>query len=106
MPDILIGVVAQLLYTLETYDANCLFATLFLFVSVFLTHVSGYLIAIIGIDRYIRVKYFVNFKAIWTPRIVLTLSCIGCLLGLIQALMMVIGMLLKKEKLLALFTLP
>ena len=58
MSDILIGVVAQLLYTLETYDANCLFATLFLFVSVFLTHVSGYLIAIIGIDRYIRVKYF------------------------------------------------
>ena len=95
--DILIGVVAQPLYTLKTcFTANCLFATLFLFVTVFLTHMSGYLIAIIGIDRYFRVKYFVNFKTIWTTRVVLVLSRIGFFLALIQALMITIGALLKK----------
>ena len=73
--DTLLGIVAQPLFTIEFYNANCLVATTCLFVSVFLTHVSGYTIAIIGIDRYIRIKYFVNFKAIWTTRVVLTLSC-------------------------------
>ena len=94
--DMLLGVVAQPLFTIEFYDTNCLVATACLFVSVFLTHVSGYTIAIIGIDRYIRIKYFVNFKAIWTTRVVLTLSCAGCFFALIQAIMITIGLLLKK----------
>ena len=64
--DTLLGIVAQPLFTIEFYNANCLVATTCLFVSVFLTHMSGYTIAIIGIDRYIRIKCFVNFKAIWT----------------------------------------
>ena len=65
---------------------NCLVATACLFVTVFLTHVLGYTIAIIGIDRYFRIKYFVNFKVIWTTRVVLTLSCVGYLFALIQVL--------------------
>ena len=40
--------------------------------------------------------YFLNFKAIWTTRVILTLSCIGFLLALIQALMITTGVLLKK----------
>ena len=62
--DMLLGVFAQALFTIESYNANCFVVTACLFVSVFLTHVSAYTIAIIGIDRYIRIKYFVNFKAI------------------------------------------
>ena len=96
MSDMLVGVLAQPLFMIEFYDTNCLIVTACLFVSVFLTHVSGYTIAIIGIDRYIRIKYFVNFKAIWTTRVVLTLSCMGCVFALIQALMITIGLLLKK----------
>ena len=96
--DTLLGIVAQPLFTIEFYKANCLVATTCLFVSVFLTHVSGYTIAIIGIDRYIRIKYFVNFKAIWTTRVVLTLSCIGCIFALIQALVITTGFLLRKEE--------
>ena len=69
--DTLLGIVAQPLFTIEFYNANCLVATTCLFVSAFLTHVSGYTIAIIGIDCYIRIKYFVNFKSIWTTRVVL-----------------------------------
>ena len=58
----------------------------------------GYTIAIIGIDRYIRIKCFVNFKAIWTTWVVLTLSSIGCIFVLIQALVMTTGLLLRKEE--------
>ena len=96
--DIVLGVVAQPLFTIEFYDRNCLVATACLFVSVFLTHVSGYTIVIIGIDRYIRIKHFVNFKAIWTTRFALTLSCIGCIFALIQVLMITIGLLLNKDE--------
>ena len=91
-----LGAVAQPLFMIEFYDANCLVAIASFFVSMFLTHVSGYTIAIIGITRYIRMKYFVNFKAIWRTRVVSALSSIGCLFILIQALMITIGMLLTK----------
>ena len=96
--DTLLGIVAQPLFTIEFYNANCLVTTTCLFVSAFLTHVSGYTIAIIGIDCYIRIKYFVNFKSIWTTRVVLTLSCIGYIFALIQALVITTGLLLRKEE--------
>ena len=67
----------------------------------FLTHLSGYTIAIIGIDRYIRIKYYSKFKAIWTTRVVLVLFYIECLLALFQALMMTIDLSLKKEQVIA-----
>ena len=41
-------------------------------------------------------KYFVNFKAIRTTRVVLTLSCIGWIFALIQALMIRTDLLLRK----------
>ena len=96
--DTLLGIVAQPLFTIEFYNANCLVATTCLFVSAFLNHVSGYTIAMIGIDCYIRIKYFVNFKSIWTTRVVLTLSCIGYIFALIQALVITTGLLLRKEE--------
>ena len=76
-----LSVVGQPSSTIGSCDANFLFATSFLFVSVFLNHVSGYTIAIIGIDQCVRIEYFMNFKVIWTTRVVLT-SCIECLSAL------------------------
>ena len=96
--DILTGLAAQPLFMIDVYNANCLVTTAFLFVTVFLTHLSGYTVVIIGIDRYMRIKYFVNFKVIWTTKVVLTLSCIGCLLALIQAMMTTISWLLNKRE--------
>ena len=48
-------------------------------------------IAIIGIDRYIRVKHYANFKALWTTRVVLTLILIEASLSLLQTIMILIG---------------
>ena len=48
-------------------------------------------IAIIGIDRYIRIKHYANFKALWTTRVVLTLILIEVFLSLLQAIMILIS---------------
>ena len=99
--DLLISGVAQPLYILELYFSSCSIVTASVFASVFLAHLSGYTIAIIGIDRYIRIKYYSKFKAIWTTRVVLVLFYIECLLALFQALMMTIDLSLKKEQVIA-----
>ena len=99
--DLLISGVAQPLYTIELYNSSCSIVTASVFASVFLTHLSGYTIAIIGIDRYIRIKYYSKFKAIWTTRVVLVLFFIQCVLAFFQAFAMSIDLSLKKEQVIA-----
>ena len=36
------------------------------FIAVFLIYLPMYRIAIIGIDRYLSVKHYANFKTFWT----------------------------------------
>ena len=67
----------------------------------FLAHLSGYTIAIIGIDRYIRIKYYSKFKTIWTTRVVLVLFYVECILALFQALIMTIDLSLNKKQVIA-----
>ena len=62
----------------------------------FLANLSSYTIAIIGIDRYIRTKYYTNFRAIWTTKVVTSLICIGCLLSLFQAITLSVALALQK----------
>lgn len=62
-----------------------------IFFSVFLTHLLMYTIAIIGVDRYVRPKYYVNFKTIWTKKVLFMLIFTGCFLPLFQAVMVAIG---------------
>ena len=83
--DLVIGVLVQNLFTAVIYKRNCLFEAVYRFASIFVAHVSFYAVAIIGIDRYIRIKYFANFKTIWTRKVVLTLMCIGVLLAFLLA---------------------
>ena len=51
----------------------------------FCLYLSMYSIAIIGIDRYIRMKHYESFKAFWTARVVSTLICIQVCLAFFQA---------------------
>ena len=98
LSDLVIGAVAQPLYMMQFYNVNCSIVTANLFLSAFFMHVSGYIIAIIGIDRYIRIKYYAQCKVIWTTRVVLALLFIGCLLAFCQTLMITISLLLQKRK--------
>lgn len=81
--DLLTGALAQTLFTAVFYKRSCLFEAVCRFTSIFIVHVSFYATAIIGTDRFIRIKYFTNFKTIWTRKVVLTLMCIGVFLALL-----------------------
>ena len=89
--DLLIAIFVQNLLTALLYVINCSLLLVQIFFSVFLTHLSMYTIAIIGVDRYVRVKYYVNFKTIWTKKVVFTLIFTGCFPALFQAVMVAIG---------------
>ena len=56
-----------------------------------------YTIAIIGIDRYLRIKHFENFKALWTTKVVSVFISIEVFLAFVQAMMTLIGLLSGKE---------
>lgn len=42
-------------------------------------------------DRYVRIKHYTNFKAIWTNKVVFTLIFTGCILALFQAVLVTIS---------------
>ena len=80
------------------YETKWSVTVSFLFLSVFFMHLSGYAIAIIGIYLYLRIKYYVKFKSIWTTKIVLTLICAGYILAFVQAAIIIGGLVLKQEQ--------
>ena len=55
-----------------------------MFITIFLFDLPMYKIAIIGIDRYLRIKHYANFKVLWTNKIVFTLLSTGSFLFLIH----------------------
>ena len=96
--DLMVSIFAQNLLTAVLYVRNCLLIVAQAAVSVFLTHFSVYIIAMIGMDRYVRIKHYLNFKAIWTTRTVVIILFIGFCLALFQAVIITIGFLLWKWK--------
>ena len=94
--DLMVSIFAQNLLTAVLYVRNCLLLVAQAAVTVFLTHFSVYIIAVIGMDRYVRIKHYLNFKVIWTTRTVLILIFIGFGLTLFQAVIITIGFLLWK----------
>ena len=91
--DLMMGLLVQNLNTVVLYERNCILMYTHAFVAGFIVHLSIYTIAIIGIDRYIRIKHFVNFKTLWTTRVLLTLIFIAVFLSLLQAIMILVGFL-------------
>lgn len=89
--DLMTGLLVQNLNTAIFYERNCILIDAHAFVAVFIVHLSMYTIAIIGTDRYIRIKHFVNFKTLWTAGVLITLIFF---LSLLQATMILVGFLL------------
>ena len=95
--NITIGLFSQNLLTIALYGNNCLIETTYRIISELLFHTSMYLIAIIGIDRYLRIKYYMTFKVIWTPRVVSILISIGFAIAISQAIVANLGFLIGRE---------
>lgn len=96
--DLLTGIFVQSLFTTILYKQSCIIKVTYMFVTIFLFHLSMYTITIIGIDRYLRIRHYANFKVLWTKRVVFTLLSIGSFLALFQSIMTTTGLLLRKHK--------
>ena len=84
--DFCVGVIVQPLIAvmfLELYERSyCNYESATQFLAVFFTHASGYIIAVIGFDRYCRMKYLNRYQQVMTNRhsnLLLTLAIIGAL---------------------------
>ena len=86
------------LYTAAFYEKSCFLVKILVFVTAFLMHLSGYMIAIIGVDRYCRIKYYVKFKNLWSAKIVLIFICSGSLLAFFQVVMITVGLVLELDR--------
>ena len=76
------------------YKQNGLVAHAFIFVSVFAVHLPVYIVAIIGVDRYVRIKHYASFKTIWTTKVAISLISISAILALFHAATTFIGLFL------------
>ena len=95
--DQLLGVFCQNLLFVMLFSTKCSVIEAFLFVSVFLLHSSCYTVALIGVDRYLRIKHCGDFKNFWTTRVILKLTCAVIFLALLQAVLVLTSVLMGKE---------
>ena len=81
------------------YGTNCYPEIAFHFFSAFLLHLCGYTVIVIGVDRYVRIRYCTNYKTILTTRFILILISVTSALALAQGIVNVYSLLVNKEKL-------
>ena len=94
--DLLTGAVAQNLFLAVLYSPSCLINSVTRSVSTFSTQLSGYTIAISGVDRFIRIKYYLKVNSILTSRFISALLSIACVLALVSAVGIPMDLLLIK----------
>ena len=94
--DLLTGAVAQNLFFAVLYSPSCLINSVTRSVSTFSTQLSGYTIAILGVDRFIRIKYYLKVNSILTSRFISALLSIACVLALVSAVVIPMDLLLIK----------
>ena len=89
---VLTGVFVQNLFLLASYEKDCLIQRPYRTLSTFFVHLSGYVIAVLDIDRHIRIKYHTKSKSVWTTKVVITLLFIECLVAIFQTVMLEVGL--------------
>ena len=95
--DLMIGTFAQNLFFAVMYGTNCFVQILTRTVSVFFTNLSSYTISLMGIDRFIRIKCYANFRSVLKNKFIFTLISLVCLAALFNEVGFPIFLLLKKE---------
>ena len=89
--DLMVGLFVQNLFMASFYERNCLLEKVLRFISTFFIHFSCYIIAILGVDRYIRIKFFPKFKTLWTKNVVLTFMFIAFFHALLLGVIVVMN---------------
>ena len=93
--DCCLAVVVQSLFAVMMFKyphtQNCAFEMVTQFFGIFFTHTSGYIIALIGFDRYARVKFLTKYSNIMTSKRIQFLVLIAIVLSVVQASLYVLG---------------
>ena len=95
--DVLIALLTQTLFIAVLFEAKCSVKITSQFVSTFTSRVSGYTIAVIGFDRFVSIKYGINYTLFLTNKFVTMLLLLPWLVSLIHAGMITIGLLIHHE---------
>lgn len=98
LTDILIALFTQSLFIVVLFETKCRVKIASQFVSAFLSRVSSYTVAVIGVDRFIRIKYRMNYMSILTNAFATILMLLAFFLALIQATVITVGLLINKEQ--------
>ena len=94
---VLIVLFVQRLFLAVIYHRACSVEIASILLFTFLAHLSVYTIAVIGVDRFIRIKYKVSFRTVLTPKYLTVLTFIVWLAALIHTVI-TIGILIDKEQ--------
>ena len=96
--DLNIAITVQTFYITQMFSSNCSINLIYQLTSGFFPRASAYTIGLIGIDRYIRIKYKTTFKTILTTKfLIILVTSIYCL-AMAQTLIDTLGILLNKNK--------
>ncbi|XP_057290019.1 G-protein coupled receptor 176-like [Hydractinia symbiolongicarpus] len=93
--DCCLALITQTLFTvmLAKFEdkSHCDFETIVQFFAIFFTHISAYIIALIGFDRYIHMRYLNRYAQVMTKTRVMIMQAAVVLLSLTQAMVYVLG---------------
>lgn len=80
--DMLMTLTSQSLLAMILHEKSC-----WTFLSVFFYHFGSYIVALLGVDRYIRIKHYSNFRNLWTTKVATKLIILMFFAASFQALM-------------------
>ena len=95
--DLLIALLVETLFIVVIFKTNCAVKVTSQFIAAFLARLSAYTIALIGIDRFVRIKYKMTFRAILTTKSVMLMIFLVWVLALTNAVITTFGILVNKR---------
>ena len=96
--DVLITLTSQSLLAVILHLKYGSFKVAFIFLSVLFYNFGSYIVAFLGVDSYLGIKYYSNFRSIWTTKVATTLIIVMFFLIYLQALMITLSSTLEESK--------
>ena len=101
--DMFITLTSESLLAVILHGKCCSFKRAFTFLSVFFYHFGSYIVALLGVDCYLRIKHYFNFRSIWTMKVATTLIIVIFFLASLQALVITLSSALEERKIVVYF---
>ena len=96
--DMLMTLTSQSLLAVMLHGKYCSFKDAFVILSVFFYHFGRYIVALLGVDCYLRIKHYSSFRSIWTTKVTTKLITVMLFLAFLQALMITLSSTLEENR--------